>query len=155
MTALIQKIKEFFVRTYTELVNMDDTPHRIAFGFGVGVFLGILPGTGPLAALGAAFLFKMNKPAVLLGCLLTNAWLSLVTFILSLKIGSAILGLNWKDVSEQVHQLFDNFTWGALMAQSAAILKPLLIGFAIVGALCGLVAYAAALFAVNQFRKRT
>ncbi|MBI4308766.1 MAG: DUF2062 domain-containing protein [Candidatus Omnitrophica bacterium] len=148
---MTEKIKAFFHSVYTKLVKMDDSPQRIALGFGVGVFLGILPGTGPIAALAAAFIFKINKAAALLGSLLTNTWLSVVTFFISIKIGSAILGVEWVDVQRQARDVMDHFSWKALFDVSLLnVLKPLLAGYAVVGLICGCLAYALVLVLLKR-----
>ncbi len=150
---MIEKIKNYFIDLYKQLVNVDDTPARIALGFGVGVFLGILPGTGLIAAIGAAFIFRLNKPATMLGCVLTNAWLSIVTFVLSLKIGSMILGVQWQSIMDQTKELMLNFTWKSLLDVSLMnILKPLFVGYIVVGILCGILAY---LIVLSVFYLRT
>lgn len=46
---------------YIKLFRINDTPQKIAQGFGLGVFLGILPGTGPIAAAVSGFSFP-GKP---------------------------------------------------------------------------------------------
>ena len=151
---MIQKIWGFFTGLYTQLVKMDDSHQRIAVGFGVGVFLGLLPGTGPIAALFLAFIFRFNKAAALLGSVLTNTWLSVVTFVLALKVGCAILGVDWTKAHEQASYLISHFSWKDLFDISLVnILKPLLVGYAVVGLFCGLLAYVAALVALKMHRK--
>jgi len=147
---MIEKIKSLFADLYTQLVKMNDSPQRIALGFGVGVFLGILPGTGPIAALAMAFIFRLNKAAALLGGVLTNTWLSLATFVMAIKIGSGILGLSWVAVHVQARGLVEHFSWKALFDASGEILKPLLIGYAVIGLACGLLAYLIALFILKR-----
>ena len=39
-----------------KLLGINDSPHRIALGIGLGLFLGVLPGTGVIAALAVAFI---------------------------------------------------------------------------------------------------
>jgi uncharacterized protein (DUF2062 family) len=92
------KISHFFRLLYIKLFKINDSPQRIALGLGLGVFLGIIPGTGPLAALFLALLFRVNRASALLGSLLTNTWLSIVTFLLAIKVGSFIMRLNWQSV---------------------------------------------------------
>ena len=139
----------------SSIFKIDDSPQRIALGFGIGVFLGILPGTGPFAALALAFIFRINKAAALLGSVLTNTWLSVVTFVLALKIGAMITGVHWADIQAQAHGLMDHFSWKTLFdASLAGILKPLLIGYAVVGFLCGVLAYLAILIFLVFFRRR-
>jgi uncharacterized protein (DUF2062 family) len=94
------KRREFFRLLYIKLFKINDSPQRIALGFGLGVFLGIIPGTGPLAALFLALLFRVNRASALLGSLLTNTWLSIVTFLLAIKVGSAIMHLDWQVVRQ-------------------------------------------------------
>ncbi len=151
---IIEKIKTALRTLYQKLVLMDDSPHAIALGFGVGVFLGILPGTGPLAAVGLAFVFKLNKAAALLGSVLTNTWLSVITFVMAVKLGSWICNVSWQDVSAQVKDLIKHFSFHNLFDVSIwQILKPLLIGYALVGVLCGLMAYGLVRLAL-LFRRR-
>ena len=98
-----------------------------------------------------AFIFRINKAAALLGSVLTNTWLSIVTFVSALKIGAAITGVHWADVQQQAHDLMDHFSWKDLWGASfASILKPLLIGYAVVGVLCGAAAYLAVLLVLRK-----
>ena len=96
----INRVSQFFKLLYIKLFKINDSPQRIALGFGLGVFLGIIPGTGPLAALFLALLFRVNRASALLGSLLTNTWLSIVTFLLAIKVGSAIMHLDWQVVRQ-------------------------------------------------------
>ena len=139
---MLSKIKQWAVGLYGRFVLMDDSQQRIAVGFGVGVFLGILPGTGPLAALAVSWLLRLNKAATVLGAVLTNTWLSFVTFAVALKIGSRLTGSDWLDIKEHAKHLSEHFSWGTLWDVSLAhVLKPLLLGYAAVGLLCGLAGY--------------
>lgn len=146
-------MKDLFVRLYTQLVKMDGSPHSIALGFGIGVFLGILPGTGPVAALVLAFIFRVNKAAALLGSVLTNTWLSMVTFVLAARIGSMVLGLQWADVQAKAHGLLEHFSWRSFFDVSLGdVLRPLLAGYAVVGLVCGAISYLVALVILKNRR---
>jgi uncharacterized protein len=90
---LPDRIFRFFKFIYIKLFRIHDTPQRIALGFGLGVFTGILPGAGPIAAIFLALLFHANRASALLGSLITNTWLSVLTFSLSVRIGLGIMGL--------------------------------------------------------------
>jgi len=68
----MNKFRGFFQLLYLKLIKINDTPQKIAFGFGLGVFSGIFPGTGPLAALFLALILRANRASALLGSLLTN-----------------------------------------------------------------------------------
>jgi uncharacterized protein (DUF2062 family) len=117
------KRREFFRLLYIKLFKINDSPQRIALGLGLGVFAGIIPGTGPVAALFLAFIFRVNPASALLGSLLTNTWLSFVTFILAIKVGSAIMHLDWQVVRQG---------W---------ILLPVILGYFIVSFSLGILVY--------------
>jgi uncharacterized protein (DUF2062 family) len=141
-----KKSNQFFLRSlkllYLKLFRTNDSPQRIAIGLGVGVFLGILPGTGPLAALIAATFLRVNKVSAVLGALLTNTWTSLLTIILSIKVGASIMHLNWHDLYTQWQMLIKNFHWRSLFELSfLEILIPVLTGYLVISATLGLIAY--------------
>src|SRR3989338_7559347 len=94
--SLEDKIKSSLKLIYDKLVKIDDSPQKVALGFGLGVFCGILPGTGPMASLALAFIFRANRAAALAGSLLTNTWLSFVIFTLSLQIGAFLTQTDWQ-----------------------------------------------------------
>lgn len=138
----MDKIKKFFQGIYNQIVTMHDSPHHVALGFGMGVFLGILPFTGTLAAITMAVIFKFNKASALLGSVVTNTWLSVVTFAIAGKIGCALLGYDWKIIYDQAHDVVFHFTWASLWkTASIKIILPLFLGYLIVGALSGLFSY--------------
>ena len=46
---------------YQRFTNINDSPQRIAAGFGVGIFFGILPGAGPLITMRCEARRVINK----------------------------------------------------------------------------------------------
>jgi hypothetical protein len=125
-----------------KLFKINDSPQKIALGVGLGVFSGLMPGTGPLAALFLAFIFRANRAAALLGSILTNTWLSLVTFILAIKAGSLVLGLHWQDVERKMQGLIHDFGWAKFFKLSFLdVLLPVIIGYIIIGLFLGAAAY--------------
>ena len=145
----------FFGVLYQKLFLINDTPQKIALGVGLGIFSGILPGTGPLAALFLAFILRANRAAALLGSALTNTWLSFVTFILALKTGSILLKVNWTDIRADWNLFVTNFSWKALFKLSALkLVFPVLLGYFIIALACGLTAYLITLAAILFFKKR-
>jgi len=59
-----------------KLLQIEDTPERTALAFSIGIFLGFSPFLGfhTLAGLAVAFLFKLNRVAVLLGVWSNTPW---------------------------------------------------------------------------------
>ncbi len=137
-----KNILRFLKFIYLKLFRINDTPQKIALGFSLGVFLGVLPGTGPLAALFLAFILRINRAAAFLGSLLTNTWLSVVTFLLSIKIGSIIMNLNWQDVYRDCSQIFKQFHFSDLLKISVLkIFLPVILGYVVISFCAGLAAY--------------
>jgi len=138
----INRVSQFFKLLDIKLFKINDSPQRIALGLGLGVFAGIIPGTGPLAALFLAFIFRVNRASALLGSLLTNTWLSFVTFILAIKVGSGILKINRQEVHKGWVLLFERFNWQDLFKLS--VLKavfPIVVGYIIIAFCLGVFAY--------------
>ena len=138
---ILTAIKKGYRYIYHQLLEINDTPCRKAVGLGLGVFLGIFPGTGPIAALVASTFLKVNKAAALLGSLLTNTWLSVVTFMLALKIGAKLTGASWQTISAQAKIHWDNFSWEDIFDISVSqIIYPLFLGYIVVGLCLGIAA---------------
>ena len=150
----MNKISAFFNTLYQKLFKINDTPQRIALGLGLGSALGMLPGTGPLAALFLAVVFKVNRASAFLGSLATNIWLSLVTFLLALKVGSAIFGVNWKTLKNGVKILFADFHWSYLFKASFfEIIMPLLVGYFLIALVFGLLVYLISWLVIKNIRR--
>lgn len=144
-------IKRFFNFIFEKLFKINDSPHRIALGFGLGVFAGIFPGAGAVASLFLAFIFKANRAAALAGSLLTNTWLSLVTFVLAIKAGSVILNLDWQNVYQKYNLLRGDFSWQKLFKYSfLEIVFPVVTGYIIIGLISGLFSYFLALLIIRR-----
>jgi len=147
------RISRFFKFLYLKLFRIHDTPQRIALGLGLGVFLGILPGTGPIAAIFLALLLRVNRIASLLGSLLTNTWLSLVTFLLSIQIGSSIMGIDWQDTRRNWIHFIKGFRLADLKQLSTLrIICPVIIGYFIVAFVLGLLVYLISLTIITKVK---
>ncbi len=148
-------IKVFFKDIYLKIIGINDSPHKIAGGFAVGVFLGIIPGAGPIASVVMAYLFRVNRAAALAGSVLTNTWFSIVTFALAIKIGGFLTGTNWQQIYSDAKLLFEHMSWQKFTDGSSwTILKPLLAGYAVVGLVFGLCIYVIVLIIVIAYRRR-
>jgi len=74
--------------------------------------------------------------------LLTNTWLSLVTFILAIKVGSVILKMNWQQVQQKAQILVKDFAWFKFFKLSFfEVLLPVIIGYLIIGLVLGALSY--------------
>jgi uncharacterized protein len=127
---------------YEKIFLINDTPHKIALGFGLGIFSGILPGTGPLAALFLAFLFKANRATALFGSIISNTWISLITLLLAIKAGALIFGIQWQTLYETWKIILGEFKFKLLLEASIVkIILPVAAGYILIAFIFGLVTY--------------
>ncbi|MBU0547836.1 MAG: DUF2062 domain-containing protein [Candidatus Omnitrophica bacterium] len=146
--SIFKKIINFI---FAKLFKINDSVQKIALGVGLGVFSGLIPGTGPVAALFLAFVFRANRAAALLGSILTNSWLSIVTFILAIKVGSTVLGRHWQEAYHKAQDLIRDFHWTSFSKLSFLdLLLPVIIGYLIVGLFLGLVSYLVVLLIIGR-----
>jgi len=150
----LHRLKRLLGVLYLKLVRTNDSPQKVALGFGLGVFTGILPGTGPIAAVFLASLARANRATALLGSLATNTWLSFVTFLISIKIGSGIIGANWQDIKEKWSLFLKHFSFAALFKVPVLkIILPVMLGYLVVAICCGLFSYIAAMLILSLRKK--
>ena len=146
--SLFNKIINF---VSAKFFHINDSAQKIALGVALGVFSGLIPGTGPAVALFLALIFRANRAAALLGSILTNTWLSLLTFILAIKLGSVILGLHWQEVCQKAQSLISSFGWIKFFKLSFYdVLFPIIIGYVIMGLFLGLVSYFITLLIIRR-----
>jgi len=63
---LLRKLRDFVVKQYQRLVQLHDTPHSIAGGVAIGIFIGFMPPILPaktLLSIGIAWIFRCSKVA--------------------------------------------------------------------------------------------
>lgn len=136
------KLFILFHQLYIKLFKINDSPQRVALGFGLGVFSGILPGAGPIASLFLALLFRANRASALIGSLLTNTWISILTFVLAAKAGSVIFGIKWQQLRKDWNLFLINFNWQALFKLSVLkVILPVMIGYLLIALCAGALVY--------------
>ena len=91
------------------LIKIEGSQQKISLSVAFGVFWGVFPGTGIIFSLVFAALFRMNKSASLLGCLLTNSWISFVIGLIGVKFGLGVLGSDFKVIWIKFLALFKDF----------------------------------------------
>jgi len=144
--SLRERVSRFLRAIYLKLFRINDTPQKIAMGLGLGVFLGVLPGAGPIAAFTLSLIFRVNRASALLGSILTNTWLSIPVFLVSLRAGAAVMGLDYGDLRSEWTELLKDFHWkNALDAGIYTVVIPILAGYALVALSVGLAVYTASL----------
>ncbi|MFZ2976038.1 MAG: DUF2062 domain-containing protein [Candidatus Moraniibacteriota bacterium] len=133
----MQKLKTFFKKFF--LIN--DTPHKIAAGAALGIFLGIIPG-GILTAIVVSSILRVNRLAAITGVLATNFWTSFLIMPFSAKLGSWLFGVKTQELIENFNNAYlvnfkDFFSETAVLK----LLLPLTMGFIIIAGAIALIFY--------------
>ena len=83
-----------FLDLIKKLLWIDDTPERTALAFSVGIFLGFSPFLGfhTLAGIAIAFLFRLNRVAVLLGVWSNTPWWLVPYYMFATWVGTKVIG---------------------------------------------------------------
>jgi uncharacterized protein (DUF2062 family) len=141
-------IKRFFL--------IDDSPHKVAGGAALGIFLGIVPGEGVLATLFLSSLFRLNRLAALAGVGAVNMWTTVLVFPLAATAGSWIFGIDYATLRENFSQATDSgFRYFFGKAIFFDLTLPLMVGFLIVAGTISLAFYFGLLyFLVRKKRLR-
>jgi hypothetical protein len=144
---IVKKIKGFFIT----LVELNNTPHEIALGVAVGVFIGITPLYGfhtILAVLAALLIPRTHKIAIIIG---SNISLPITAPFISwtgYQIGRFLLNKNFPDIRLSTLKHFS-------YKEIGDILYPLFLGSFILGIIGAFVFYFIILFAIKKKRGRT
>lgn len=153
MKRIKSKVLRFLKLIYVKLCRINDSPQKIAQGFGLGVFLGVMPGVGVIAALVLASLLRMNRASAVIGTLLTNTWFTFVIFFLSIRTGAVIMGRDWHEVHRNWVILLKDFHWAALFKSSCLdVILPIAAGYLVISLFLAALSYAAVLAFITQIR---
>ena len=149
------------IRSWLEqLLHTHDTPHRTALAYALGVFLGFSPvlGLHTVMGLALAFIFGLNRVAVILGVYSNLPWLLPAYYTLTTVAGAAILRVDVQPKAlEEAMRGFSAASWGEF-AGLARHLAPLLWAYVLGSTLGALllagIAYRVSLAMIVAHRKR-
>lgn len=132
-------------RAVQVLFHVEDSPHRIALSFGLGVFIAFSPllGLHTLIALGIAVGFRLSKAAMIVGIYVNNPWTIAPMYMAGTLLGCFLLGVSTDDLATI---RFDEHGWAfyrSLAAQLRPYLWPFVVGNTLLGMLFGGLAYLA------------
>ena len=153
---MLGKISEKLRNTLKKFFLINDTPHKVAAGAALGIFLGIVPGEGLICTLIVASLLGFNRLAATAGVLAVNMWTTVFVLPLAAGAGALIFQKNSTDLISQFSGVSDNF-FHIFFSEIFffQITLPILVGFAVVSAVIALAVYFG-LFALltNHHRKK-
>ena len=146
-----------------KILHVEDTPKRTALAFSIGVFLGYSPflGLHTLGAIGIAFLFRLNRVAMLLGAWTNTPWWIVPYYTVATWVGMWVIrvkidGTVLKEIfrSGVNEGFFSSDFWGRIASQWG-FLASFILGSSILAVLFGLAAYPLSLKLIKMYRFRS
>lgn len=142
-------------QAFTSLSRVSDTPERTAFAFAIGVFYGFGPllGLHTILAVATAFVFRLNKVAILLGTWSNLPWIVVPFYAFATWVGITLLGLP-EGVSLPrigLGELIRMEFWLSLLAQWKLLIPAVFGSFFLSTVMAGL-AYPTALYVIRRYR---
>jgi len=148
-------VRTTFKDFFRKRLALDDTPERIALAFAVGVFLAFSPLLGLHTVLGIAiaFIFGLNRVAVLLGVFVNNPWTLVPIYTAGAYLGELLVDL-------PPAPGYPDFGWSRLwtarywvdLAAHWRLLVPVALGSTVLAVLVALLSYPLALYVLRQRR---
>jgi len=137
------------------VLHVQDTPHRIALSFGIGVWIAFFPiwGIHTAMALGVAFLFRLSRAAMMVGAWVNNPWTMAPLYTAGTLLGCVLLAvpsaglasldwsLGWRDFVRSLFETLRPFLW------------PFIVGNTVLGIAAAIVGYLALRLALEARRR--
>ncbi len=133
-----------FRRAAQLLLHIDEPPQRTALAFAIGVLIAFSPilGLHTLLALAIAFVFRLNRVAILIGAYINNPWTMGPLYLAGTGVGCALLGVS-------AHEL-EQIEWS--LTGLMPYLWPFVVGNLVLGVAAGSVSYVLALRFLSSSR---
>ena len=145
-----------------KLLHIEDTPERTALAYSIGIFLGFSPFLGfhTLGGIAVAFLFGLNRIAVLLGVWSNTPWWIVPYYGVATWLGMWLTGFQFERESlEEMFRLgmekgfLRSDFWGCLTSQWGFLIS-FVIGSLVLATLLGLALYPLSLKGIKVYRSR-
>jgi uncharacterized protein (DUF2062 family) len=145
-----------------KLLHIEDPPERTALAYSIGIFLGFSPflGAHTLTALAIAFLFNLNRIAILLGAWSNTPWWIVPYYTTATCVGMWVTGF-WIDgktlkvvFQSGIDQGFMSSNFRSHIASQWGLLLSFAIGSLILATFLSLVAYPLSLKCIKFYRSR-
>lgn len=143
-----------------QILQLDDTPHSIALGVAIGMFVGLTPTVGAqmiivvVLAMLTRTLFNFNRVAALLTVYVSNPLTMVPLYWFNYEVGTWFVGGDF--TREQFAKVleYDGLEqwWQTVVALFVGVGEPLLIGSAVVATTGGLISYPLMRWLIRWFR---
>jgi uncharacterized protein (DUF2062 family) len=130
-------------RAFHAVFHVQDTPHRIALAFGMGVFIAFSPllGIHTGLALGLAFLFRLSRVAILAGAWTNNPWTLAPMYMAGTALGCGVLGVSPESLESIDWTLHGRAFYAALWEGVRPLVVPFVVGNTLLGVIAGALSY--------------
>jgi len=137
--------------TYERFVRIRGEPREIAFGFALGIFIGMSPflGLQMAMALLLAALFKWNKISAMLGCWISNPVTMPIIYPVAYLVGAKLVGI------EKAYPIPAQMDWSLLLRmleKSPEIISLMTLGGIVLGIPLAVTGYVFAFSAVKKYQ---
>ncbi len=144
--------RESLRQHFTNLLHLQETPHRTALAFSIGVFIAFAPHYffHTASVVFCAWVFRLNYLAVLLGSLINNPWTFVPILAASLYTGLLFVGESSAATIEWSHLTIDN-----VFDILSPYLFPFVLGACVLAVIGALLAYPIMRWTVTRYRSLT
>jgi uncharacterized protein len=145
-------MSERLKRTLQILLQLDDSPHKIALSFALGVSIAFSPflGLHTGIALAIAYGFGLSRAAILMGAYVNNPWTIAPLYTAGTILGCYILGVSTEGLSQMEWGLHGHAFYEAMLLG----LRPYVLPFILGNSILGVVAAVGAYFALRSVLER-
>jgi uncharacterized protein (DUF2062 family) len=125
------------------LLHVEDTPHRIALAFGIGVWIAFFPiwGIHTAMALVIAFALRLSRGAMVLGAYVNNPWTAPALYTAGTVLGCWLLGVPVEGSFDLDWSLEGRALLDSLLQTLRPYLWPFVVGNTLVGVAGGALSY--------------
>lgn len=150
---MISRINLSRYRWYQRFIRLRASPHAIAGGMALGLFIGMSPffGLHVITAIALAALFKWSKISALIGVQITNALTAPMIYPINYWVGVKLAGSSGRAIWPADFSLGE---LAKLFRESTHIMMDLMIGGAVLGVPLAIVGYVLTLRMVMAYRRR-
>ncbi len=143
-----------------KLLHIEDTPERTALAYSIGIFLGFSPflGVHTLTGLAIAFLFNLNRVAILLGVWSNTPWWIVPYYTIATWVGMRVTGFRIEKATlKKLFQMgmskeFVSSDFWSRIASQWGLFLSFMIGSLILAVLLSLIVYPLALRWIKFYR---
>jgi uncharacterized protein (DUF2062 family) len=125
------------------LGHVEDAPARVALAFAIGVWIAFFPilGIHTGLALAIAFLFRLNRVAILAGAWLNNPWTLAPMYMAGTILGCGLLGISTEGLDSIDWSLHGWAFYSALLESLRPYVVPFIVGNSVLGLAGAILAY--------------